>query len=385
MKDRSVHRTSRIVLLSMGIFLLPCIHAFADDVITLNSEEIIRGRIIDSTDTNISIEVANYNNTIFVTKVIAKSDIKTMERETAEEKKERADYAVISAYRLDPNQEFSEAQYTMGIAAFNKFLTDYPKSHFADDIKKRITDWSAELSNLQSGKEKFANQWITPDEKRIAADKWRKDKRVQDDLIAVQSLKHQLENLQIQRKQTADGLGTDQSKLGAATAQLANLQDQTTLQAVGTGNSGNGHWAHNPNGIAYWVPDRSSAQTIVPITTPNPERGRLSTSVGASQGQVAQDQMALSDLDNRIAATQSKLTIAENDYRVAEAEAQIVLAPTPTQIVKVATPPPSPPATPPPPPPPPPEQPWYVMYWKWIPGGVGLMAGLFVVSRSRGN
>jgi hypothetical protein len=77
MKDRLIGWTHRVAVLSMALFLLTCIYQiFADDVITLNSGEIIIGRVVNNTDTNISILVGNHNNAHFFTKVIAKSDIK---------------------------------------------------------------------------------------------------------------------------------------------------------------------------------------------------------------------------------------------------------------------------------------------------------------------
>jgi hypothetical protein len=213
MRNRSVEFKRRIALLAAALFLLiPIQRTFAEDVVTLNSEEIVRGRIVDNTDTNISIVVGNYNKTIFVTKVIAKSDIKTIEKETDEQKKEEADFATLAAYRLDPNQELTESQYNSGIAAFKKFLTDHPQSHSADDINKRITTWSAELSNLQSGKVKFENQWMTPEEKKPQAEKSQNQTSVQSTQHSLQSLKGQLANLQSQRKTAAENLATAQGQ-----------------------------------------------------------------------------------------------------------------------------------------------------------------------------
>ena len=46
----------RIALLSMALFLLTCIQAAsAYDVITLNSGEIIVGRVVDNTDTHFDL------------------------------------------------------------------------------------------------------------------------------------------------------------------------------------------------------------------------------------------------------------------------------------------------------------------------------------------
>jgi len=64
--------------------------------------------------------------------------IKSIARESAEHKQEKAAYEALSKYTLSPNQEFTRDQYAAGIASFEKFLAKYPNSDFAEDIKKRI-------------------------------------------------------------------------------------------------------------------------------------------------------------------------------------------------------------------------------------------------------
>jgi hypothetical protein len=378
-------------LLSLALFLLPYLQqSFADDVVTLNTEEILRGRIVDTTDTNISIVVGNYNGTIFVTKVIAKSDIKTIEKETPEQKKEQADYSALSTYRLNPNQELTEAQYNSGIAAFNKFLTDHPQSHFTNDINTLITTWSTELSNLQSGKVKFENKWMTPDEKQPQAEKSQKQNAVESTQHSIQSLQIQLANLQSQRRTSAENLTIAEGQLANAKATLASLQDAS--QPVYQENGGGGRWGQNANGIKYWIPYATSQTQMRdnngnPIfqTIPNPDRPADQSRVASLAAAVSSGTTSLAALDSRIKDTQLQLAKLGQDYNLAVARANAPPLPKPIVEAKAEPPPPPPPTPPPAPPPPTPEQPWYVLYWKWIAGGVSLAVVLFVVSRSRAN
>ena len=70
-------------MLCIGFFCLlvnPSIVDAKDDVITLNSGEEVTGRIISENNTQLLIEVSNARKTIFNTKAISKSEIKSTER-----------------------------------------------------------------------------------------------------------------------------------------------------------------------------------------------------------------------------------------------------------------------------------------------------------------
>src|ERR1700690_2195466 len=61
---------SMLCLTSVGV------QAEEDDSVTLNSGEILKGRITSLTDTDVTMEVTNERHTIFTTQIIARSDIK---------------------------------------------------------------------------------------------------------------------------------------------------------------------------------------------------------------------------------------------------------------------------------------------------------------------
>ena len=136
------------------------------DTLILNSGEVLEGQILTETDTQIEIEAVFYHGTILAKREVPKADIKSVIRESVEQKQEKVDYAALGKYTLAPDKELTPEQYAAGIAAFEKFLATYPNSSSASDITQRVTDWRAEASNAASGKVKFNSLWMTPEEKK---------------------------------------------------------------------------------------------------------------------------------------------------------------------------------------------------------------------------
>jgi hypothetical protein len=150
----------------LGLLLLSNPLLVADDSVTLNSGEIITGRITSQTDTDVTVEVSNERHTIFTTRTIAKSDIKEVYKPTPEQRQASAAYEALGRYQLDPNQEFKSADYAEGIAVFDKFLAVYPNSEYATNITARQTEWRFEKFEVDNGRVKFADKWMLPDAKK---------------------------------------------------------------------------------------------------------------------------------------------------------------------------------------------------------------------------
>ena len=149
-----------LLLVAVGV------RAEEDDSVTLNSGEIFKGRITSLTDTDVTIEVTNERHTIFTTQTIAKSDIKEVYKPTPEQRQENAAYQALDRYQLNPNQELKPADYSEGIAAFEKFLATYPNSEHATNITARQTAWRFEKFEVEHGRVKFADKWMLPDSKK---------------------------------------------------------------------------------------------------------------------------------------------------------------------------------------------------------------------------
>jgi hypothetical protein len=154
------------LLLVISVLFLTSLRVLAvDDSVTLNSGEIVSGRVTSETDTDVTVEVSNERHTVFTTRTILKSDIKEFHKLTPEQRQEGAAYEALGHYQLNPNQEFKSAYYAEGVAAFDKFLAAYPHSEYAEQIAARQTAWRFEKFEVDNGRVKFADKWMMPDAK----------------------------------------------------------------------------------------------------------------------------------------------------------------------------------------------------------------------------
>ncbi len=157
-----------LFLLTASVLLLTslCVRADEDDSVTLNSGEILKGRITSQTETDVTVEVSNEHHTIFTTRTIARSDIKEVYNPTPEQRREHAAYKTLDRYQLNPDQELKPAEYDDGIAAFDKFLTGWPNSEQATNVAARQTQWRFEKFEVEHGRVKFGDKWMQPDAKK---------------------------------------------------------------------------------------------------------------------------------------------------------------------------------------------------------------------------
>jgi chromosome segregation ATPase len=342
------------------------------DTVTLNSGEVLEGRVLSETDTQLVIEASYYHGTILSTREVLKSDIRSISRESLEQKQEKADYAALSAYALNPNQELTKDQYATGIAAFEKFLATYTNSSFAADINHRLADWRAEASNVETGKVKFAGTWMTPTEKKAQAEHWQRQADVQAAQAALQSLQKQLADLQAQRQAQAAGLAATQKKLADAQSRLANIQDAA---GSGSGSAGNQGGRHDLAGRVTAGVVGVSQGEATGEPAPNPDRSQVQSEINSYQLQVSQGQGTLASLDAKIADVQSQIPPREQNYKSALARLSETTTQGQASVVQVLsakadhpsetnasanTAQPS--ASPPEPPP------WYMRAWKWFHG-----------------
>src|ERR1017187_94214 len=143
--------------------------AFGESIVTLKSGDVLRGDIVSDTNDVVQIRAFNANRTISSLRNIPRPDIQTIYTETPAEAAERVDYFALSKFQLHPDQEQSPDFCTQWIAAFEKFLRDYPKSDKAATVRQRITVCQAELKHVADGEVKFGDRWMTPVEKKPLA------------------------------------------------------------------------------------------------------------------------------------------------------------------------------------------------------------------------
>jgi hypothetical protein len=137
-----------------------------DDTVTLKSGEVINGRVLSETDSNVNVEVSNPRHTIFMTRIIAKADIKKIHSLTPAQHQENEMFDALGQYHLNLNQEFTPEQYTTVIAACDKFLATYPHSEHLATVTDQRAAWAFEKSEVEYGHVKFGGTWMTPDQKK---------------------------------------------------------------------------------------------------------------------------------------------------------------------------------------------------------------------------
>jgi len=148
------------------VVLLPLRLLAQDDTVTLNSGEVINGRVVSQTDSNVAVEISNEHHTVFTTRSIARSDIKEMHQFTPAQRQGNKAYAVLQRYQLNPNQEFTSAQYDQVIEAYDKFVATYPNSEYASNVTAQLTEWRFEKFEVENGRVKFGDKWMMPDQKK---------------------------------------------------------------------------------------------------------------------------------------------------------------------------------------------------------------------------
>ncbi len=167
----------------------------ANDVITLNSGEVITGTITSENATQLVIEVANASRTIFTSRSVSKSEIKNNKPETAAEQQERLAYDAVKKYRLNPDQEFTAAQYDAGITACQKFLETYPASEYAAAVNPLGVQLQQEKEQVAKGLVKFGSRWMSASQKASEQDlrvSFDKVHRMQRDLAGLEKQRDQI-------------------------------------------------------------------------------------------------------------------------------------------------------------------------------------------------
>src|ERR1051326_6996451 len=90
-------RSRLLFWLSACLVLLHARMPIRADTVTLNSGDVLEGRILSETDTQIEIEASFYHGTILSKREVPRSDIQSIVRETAEQKQEKAALAALGS------------------------------------------------------------------------------------------------------------------------------------------------------------------------------------------------------------------------------------------------------------------------------------------------
>ncbi|MGD0651591.1 MAG: hypothetical protein ABSA97_10715 [Verrucomicrobiia bacterium] len=288
------------VVLACSFLLIS--HAFAD-LLTLNSGEVIRGEIVSETDTQIVLQISNYNRTIITRQLILKSDIKTIERESAQQKQEWRAYEALDRIQLDPNCEFSKAGYESGIEAFNRYLATYPNSRFVADVRQRLSLWTNDLSHVEHGEVKLNNSWMTPDEKRV---------QVASTMIV--NLRKRLRDLQKRHNEVVKAISDTEAAI--------KLSQDTIRHPPERWNDGHFVWHH---GALYPAGDGHPETDIGALN-------KAKQDLIADQNQLGKLNKSLNIIENEIDATSRQLAEAEATYKAVYTKPQEPLPSLPVPV-----------------------------------------------------
>jgi hypothetical protein len=287
--------------LTAGLTLV-CLHlsinapgAFADRV-TLKTGEIMEGTILSETDSQVSLQMANQTRTIIFTRVLQKSDINSITRDTPEQKAQQIAYTALDKYRLYPSQELTAAEYNQGIDAFQKFLSDYPDSIHARELQAKLTEWKTEATNLQSGKVKFAGKWMIPEEKRL------------------RSLQKQILDLQAERSAVLGGIAAAEGKLAGLRTQLNSIPRYIQEPIYDTRLVGKEHYSQT-----YFTGQYR--------TKPNPELNTTQAEIVSCEQGAASGRAKLANIDAQLRTLGAQIPQAQAAYQAAPGKSNEPLAP----------------------------------------------------------
>ncbi len=131
--------------------------SFADTV-TLKSGEKVEGRILNETDTEVTIEVA-VTSSIKDQRAIKKADVEKIDK-AQPDLEEWANLKNISI----GDESLELADYQRSVNLLNSFVTQYPQSVNAAEAKKKIAALQEEQKRVDAGEMKIGGKWLTADE-----------------------------------------------------------------------------------------------------------------------------------------------------------------------------------------------------------------------------
>jgi hypothetical protein len=272
------------------------------DTLTLASGEVVEGTITSEKDAEVQVEITNESRTLSSTRIIHKAEIKSVTRNSPEQKIHQNMFSALDRCKLYPSQEFTVDQYNQDIEAFQKFLSDHlDDSIRSQEFRGRIAAWKAEASNLQSGKVKFANQWMIPEEKKL------------------RSLQQQLAELLAKRNSLAVSIAKSEGELRGLQTRLATLPLEVTVQEHVWENVPAGWDRH---GTTYKVVD-----WVYPKQVPNPKVGSVNDRITSCHRAIASGGEQLPILDASIQSIQAQLPEAQRAYEGALAKSKTAPAP----------------------------------------------------------
>jgi hypothetical protein len=140
-------------LICVGI-LLGALSCFADTV-TLKSGEILNGTILSDTEKEVVMDVTIAAG-ISDQKTLAKADVQTITKTTADQ----AAFEPIKDWTVGA-RSLPLANYDVILRALESFVSQYPQSAHAAEVKARIEAFKGDQAHVKAGDLKWDNHWYT--------------------------------------------------------------------------------------------------------------------------------------------------------------------------------------------------------------------------------
>ena len=141
--------------LSAGAFLAISLLTASADVVTLNSGEQIKGKVVSETATKVIFD-AEVRAGIIDTRTYDKKDVKSVSKTLQDE----IVFQSIKNYRLGPNS-YTMAEYEALERSFGSFVAKFPGSAHFKEVKEVLDAVQKEKARVEKGELKWNNRWYS--------------------------------------------------------------------------------------------------------------------------------------------------------------------------------------------------------------------------------
>ena len=205
--------------------------ALADSV-TLKSGEVINGKILRETDTQVVMEVA-VTASIKDEKIIPKADVQTVSKTAADE----IAYQAIKPIQPGANS-FDLEKYAPLTKSLEAFLAQYPQSARVKDVQATLAAFKDEQARVKAGDVKFSNRWYTAKEAEknkyhLAGQKLlvvMREQAVRRDFVGALNTYADIEKTYPNSSAFPEASALAQNMIATATADIERLRDVAKMQ-----------------------------------------------------------------------------------------------------------------------------------------------------------
>jgi len=279
------------------------------DTLTTTNGETFTGSIVAETDGAYQLRMANHDFSITFIRDFPTNEVKSVVRDTPEQKAARAAYETICRYRLYPDNAQPAKQCEAAIAGMKNFLATYPDAppEWRKTVEATLPVWEDELANVSKGLVKLQRRWMSPADRDVAIQKM----RFQTIQTAAENLRKQIAKETAYQTQVANALTIAERNLAAAEQFLANLKDYTEPTYEYRPVGGYPQAIATPRGYFVWQPPFWEKVVSGEKVVVNGQRGTAEKRVRDYQTSVNDYRTTLESVNRRLVDLRAKLAQTE--------------------------------------------------------------------------